>query len=173
MNPMIASFLILAGLTCASALAMAWTKNLLHAALAMFLCMLGLAGLYVMAYADVMAVAHLLIYVGGVLILILFGIMLTHTPRTDPYDVSNDLWTKQSGRFWALSISLSIFLGLLWILNRSMASFGMLSGEIQRSSKLTHLGLALLTEYSFAFELAGVFLLIALVGATYIAKHHE
>ncbi|MCZ2476297.1 NADH-quinone oxidoreductase subunit J [Aquirufa ecclesiirivi] len=173
MNPMIASFLILAGLTCASALAMAWTKNLLHAALAMFLCMLGLAGLYVMAYADVMAVAHLLIYVGGVLILILFGIMLTHTPRTDPYDVSNDLWTKQSGRFWALSISLSIFLGLVWILNRSMASLGMLSGEIKRSSKLTQLGLALLTEYSFAFELAGVFLLIALVGATYIAKHHE
>ncbi|CAM3759290.1 NADH-quinone oxidoreductase subunit J [Aquirufa aurantiipilula] len=173
MNPMIAAFLVLAGLTCASALAMAWTKNLLHAALAMFLCMLGLAGLYVMAYADVMAVAHLLIYVGGVLILILFGIMLTQNSRADQYETHNDLWTKQSGRFWALSISLSVFLGILFILNRSMSSFGMVSNEIQRSTKLTHVGLALLTEYSFAFELAGVFLLIALVGATYIAKHHE
>ncbi|MHA8098385.1 NADH-quinone oxidoreductase subunit J family protein [Aquirufa aurantiipilula] len=173
MNPMIAAFLVLAGLTCASALAMAWTKNLLHAALAMFLCMLGLAGLYVMAYADVMAVAHLLIYVGGVLILILFGIMLTQNSRADQYETHNDLWTKQSGRFWALSISLSVFLGILFILNRSMSSFGMVSNEIQRSAKLTHVGLALLTEYSFAFELAGVFLLIALVGATYIAKHHE
>ncbi|MHA8052965.1 NADH-quinone oxidoreductase subunit J family protein [Aquirufa sp. OSTEICH-129A] len=173
MNPMIASFLVLAGLTSASALAMAWTKNLLHAALSTFMCMLGLAGLYVMAYADVMAVAHLLIYVGGVLILILFGIMLTQNPRSQDYEAPNDLWTRQSGRFWSLSISLSIFLGLLWILNRSMDSFSLASDDIQRSSKLTHLGLALLTEYSFAFELAGVFLLIALVGATYIAKHHE
>lgn len=173
MNPMIASFLVLAGLTSASALAMVWTKNLLHAALAMFMCMLGLAGLYVMAYADVMAVAHLLIYVGGVLILILFGIMLTQNPRANVSETQNDLRTKQSGRFWALSISLSIFLGLIGILTRSMSSFSIASGEIQRSSKLTHLGLALLTEYSFAFELAGVFLLIALVGATYIAKHHE
>ncbi|MHA8100406.1 NADH-quinone oxidoreductase subunit J family protein [Aquirufa nivalisilvae] len=173
MNPMIASFLVLAGLTSASALAMVWTKNLLHAALAMFMCMLGLAGLYVMAYADVMSVAHLLIYVGGVLILILFGIMLTQNPRANVSETQNDLWTKQSGRFWALSISLSIFLGLIGILTRSMSSFSIASGEIQRSSKLTHLGLALLTEYSFAFELSGVFLLIALVGATYIAKHHE
>lgn len=173
MNPMIASFLVLAGLTCGSAVAMAWTKNLLHAALAMFLCMLGLAGLYVLAYADVMAVAHLLIYVGGVLILILFGIMLTQTDRSNQYETPNDLWTKQSGRFWALSISLSIFFGLIVILNRSMSSFSLASGDIQRSSKLTYLGMALLTEYSFAFELAGIFLLIALVGATYIAKHHE
>ena len=126
-----------------------------------------------MAYADVMAVAHLLIYVGGVLILILFGIMLTQNPRANVSETQNDLWTKQSGRFWALSISLSIFLGLIGILTRSMSSFSIASGEIQRSSKLTHLGLALLTEYSFAFELSGVFLLIALVGATYIAKHHE
>ena len=44
----------------------------------MFMTMLGLAGLYVLAYADIMAVSHLLVYVGGVLILILFGIMLTN-----------------------------------------------------------------------------------------------
>jgi NADH-quinone oxidoreductase subunit J len=75
---------------------MLWTKNLLHAALAMFLTMLGLAGLYVLAYADVLAVAHLLVYVGGVLILILFGIMLTN--QTDPTTGKNHLMTRESSR---------------------------------------------------------------------------
>ena len=76
-NPLTLSFVLLATLTCGSALYMLFTKNLLHAALGMFMTMLGLAGLYVLAYADVMAVSHLMIYVGGVMILILFGIMLT------------------------------------------------------------------------------------------------
>lgn len=173
MSPMIASFLVLTLLTSASALAMAWTKNLLHAALSMFLCMLGLAGLYVMAYADVMAVSHLLIYVGGVLILILFGIMLTQQPGKVRAEMQNDLETKQSGRFWAMSISISTFLGIIWILTRSSITWAMYSDEAQKSSKLTYLGLTLLTEYSFAFELVGVFLLVALVGSTYIAKHNE
>ena len=94
---------------------MLFTRNLLHAALAMFLCMLGLAGLYVMAYADVMAVSHLLIYVGGVLILILFGIMMTQTSVKSGESV-NDLGTAQSGWFWPMSMGLTIFMGLFWVL---------------------------------------------------------
>ena len=65
-------FLALTMLTCGSAFYMLLTKNVLHAALAMFMTMLGLAGFYVLAFADLMAVSHLMIYVGGVLILIFF-----------------------------------------------------------------------------------------------------
>ncbi|MEY3645527.1 MAG: hypothetical protein RL127_235 [Bacteroidota bacterium] len=68
MTPILVSFLALVLLTCGSGFAMLFTRNMLHAALAMFMCMLGLAGLYVIAYADLMAVSHLMIYVGGVLI---------------------------------------------------------------------------------------------------------
>lgn len=167
LNPIALAFLVLALLTCGSALYMLISKNLLHAALAMFLCMIGLAGLYVMAFADVMAVSHLLIYVGGVLILILFGIMMTQTSAKSAESV-NELRSEQSGWFWPLSMGISIFMGLFWVLGHRNWSNEMANSD----SKIVQTGIAFLTEYSFPFELTGVFLLIALVGATFIAKNH-
>jgi NADH-quinone oxidoreductase subunit J len=147
---------------------MLWTKNLLHAALSMFLTMLGLAGLYVLAYADVLAVAHLLVYVGGVLILILFGIMLTS--QTETSTSTNHLMTRESNRLLPLSVGLSFFLGLFWLFTKGPWINNLpVTGE----SKLREVGVGLLLEYAFPFELAGVFLLIALIGATFVAKSHD
>jgi NADH-quinone oxidoreductase subunit J len=131
--------------------------------------MLGLAGLYVLAYADVMAVSHLMIYVGGVMILILFGIMLTQQNSTDKSE-KNDLWTQNSSKYWAMFIALGSFLGMIWLFSKMKFHQ---ESEIQHFSKLRIVGIELLTTYSLPFELVGVFLLIALVGATYIAKNHE
>ena len=169
MTPLMLSFLALVGITCGSALVMLWTKNILHAALAMFMTMLGLAGLYVLAYADVMAVSHLMIYVGGVLILILFGIMLTNQNSRGDKD-QNNLVTEESSRTMPAVIGLAIFAGLVFILARG--NFG--GVEIaDPNSKLSFVGISLLTEYAMPFELVGIYLLIALIGSTYIAKHHE
>jgi NADH-quinone oxidoreductase subunit J len=169
MTPLMLSFLALVVITCGSALVMLWTKNILHAALAMFMTMLGLAGLYVLAYADVMAVSHLMIYVGGVLILILFGIMLTNQNSRGDKD-QNNLVTEESSRTMPIVIGLAIFAGLVFILARG--NFG--GVEIaDPNSKLSFVGITLLTEYAMPFELVGIYLLIALIGSTYIAKHHE
>ena len=169
MTPLMLSFLALVCITCGSALVMLWTKNILHAALAMFMTMLGLAGLYVLAYADVMAVSHLMIYVGGVLILILFGIMLTNQNSRGDKD-QNNLVTEESSRVVPMLIGLAIFAGLVFILARG--NFGGI--EIaDPNSKLSFVGVSLLTEYAMPFELVGIYLLIALIGSTYIAKHHE
>lgn len=171
MSPLVIAFLVVALLTCGSALSMLWTKNLLHAALSLFLTMLGLAGLYVLAYADVLAVAHLLVYVGGVLILILFGIMLTNqTNQADPATGKNHLMTRESSRLLPMSIGLSFFLGLFWLFTKGP---WMNNLPVTGKSKLREVGLGLLTEYAFPFELAGVFLLIALIGATFVAKNHD
>jgi NADH:ubiquinone oxidoreductase subunit 6 (subunit J) len=169
MTPLILSFLVLACITCGSALVMLWTKNILHAALAMFMTMLGLAGLYILAYADVMAVSHLMIYVGGVLILILFGIMLTKQNSRGDKD-QNNLVTEESSRFWPLAIGLLTFAGLVFILMRG--NFGGLE-VVDSNSKLSFVGISLLTDYALPFELVGVYLLIALIGATFIAKQDE
>lgn len=169
MTPILISFLALVVLTCGSGLAMLFTRNMLHAALAMFMCMLGLAGLYVIAYADVMAVSHLMIYVGGVLILILFGIMLT-TQENREQKGRNHLIVEQRGFFWSATIGLSIFFGLIYTFTRMDWELHMVGND---QSKLRDVGLALLTKYAFPFELVGVYLLIALVGATFIAKRHD
>jgi NADH-quinone oxidoreductase subunit J len=169
MTPIVCAFLALVCITCGSALLMLWTKNILHAALAMFMTMLGLAGLYVLAYADVMAVSHLMIYVGGVLILILFGIMLTNQKARGDKD-QNNLVTEESSRLWPVCIGLATFVGMVFILMRG--NFGGM--EIADSnSKLSFVGISLLTDYAMPFELVGIYLLIALIGATYIAKQDE
>jgi NADH:ubiquinone oxidoreductase subunit 6 (subunit J) len=169
MTPIICAFLVLVIITCGSALAMLWTKNVLHATLAMFMTMLGLAGLYVLAFADVMAVSHLMIYVGGVLILILFGIMLTNQNKRGD-KVQNNLIADDSSRTWPLLIGISIFIILAVLLNRGEFWETEVSNH---DSKLHFVGMALLTEYALPFELVGIYLLVALVGATYIAKHNE
>jgi len=148
---------------------MLWTKNILHAALAMFMTMLGLAGLYVLAYADVMAVSHLLVYVGGVLILILFGIMLTNQSDRGDKD-RNDLVADDSSRFWPILIGALVFSALVWVIY--LGNFGQVE-IVDSSSKISYVGVALLTDYAMPFELVGIYLLVALIGATYIAKHHE
>jgi len=169
MTPIICAFLVLVLVTCGSAVAMLWTKNILHAALAMFMTMLGLAGLYVLAYADVMAVSHLMIYVGGVLILILFGIMLTNQKSRGDKD-PNHLITEESSKLWPLLVGGIIFAGLIFLFGQG--DFGGI--EIaDPASKLSFVGIALLTDYAMPFELAGIYLLIALIGATFIAKNHE
>jgi NADH-quinone oxidoreductase subunit J len=168
MTPILLSFLALVVLTCGSGLVMLWTRNILHAALAMFMCMLGLAGLYVLAYADVMAVSHLMIYVGGVLILILFGIMLTNQ-QTRANQGENHLWVEQRSFFWSAAIGLSIFMGLIYVFSRVEWDLHLVGND---QSKLRDVGVALLTNYAFPFELVGIYLLIALVGATYIAKRN-
>ncbi len=169
MTPMILAFLVLVCIACGSALVMLWTKNILHAALAMFMTMLGLAGLYVLAYADVMAVSHLMIYVGGVLILILFGIMLTQQKGRGDKS-SNTLIAEESSRAWPVILGISVLAGLLFILARG-TFYGIEIADPQ--SKLSFVGISLLTDYAMPFELVGIYLLIALIGATYIAKHDE
>jgi NADH-quinone oxidoreductase subunit J len=169
MTPILIAFLALVILTSGSGLAMLFTRNILHAALAMFMCMLGLAGLYVVAYADVMAVSHLMIYVGGVLILILFGIMLT-TQQSRENHGQNHLWVEQRSFFWSAVIGLSIFFGLIYVFTRTQWELHLVGND---QSKLRDVGVALLTKYAFPFELVGIYLLIALVGATYIAKRND
>ncbi len=168
MTPILVSFLALVLITCSSGLVMLWTRNILHAALAMFMCMLGLAGLYVIAYADVMAVSHLMIYVGGVLILILFGIMLTNQQSRENQG-ENHLWVEQRSFLWSAAIGLSIFFGLVYVFSRVEWDLHLVGND---QSKLRDVGVALLTKYAFPFELVGIYLLIALVGATYIAKRN-
>ena len=169
MTPILISFLALVVLTCGSGLAMLFSRNILHAALAMFMCMLGLAGLYVIAYADVMAVSHLMIYVGGVLILILFGIMLTSQPSREN-QMKNHLLVAQRSLVWSALIGLSIFFGLVYVFTRMEWELHMVWND---QSKLKDVGLALLTQYAFPFELVGIYLLVALVGATFIAKRND
>jgi NADH:ubiquinone oxidoreductase subunit 6 (subunit J) len=70
-------FYIFGAITIGGAFVTAFAKNIVYAAFALLFTFFGIAGLYVMANADFLAVTQLLVYVGGILILLIFGVMLT------------------------------------------------------------------------------------------------
>src|SRR5919108_592997 len=80
-------FYLLAALTIGSALIVAFSRNIVYSAFSLLGTFMGVAGLYAMLAADFIAVVQILVYVGGILVLIIFAVMLTH--RIDDVAVSN------------------------------------------------------------------------------------
>jgi NADH-quinone oxidoreductase subunit J len=162
-------FYFFATLTLASAGYILFTKNILHAAFALLGCFLGIAALYVLAYADFLAITQVMIYIGGVLILLIFGIMLTQRVAG-----VNFILSENKNLSWGIIIG-SVFLGVLMYViirvNFSAISWIAASGKnkVQSGSTLGRIGENLMTDYVLPFEAGGILLLVALIGATFIA----
>jgi NADH-quinone oxidoreductase subunit J len=170
------AFYAFAGLSLIGALAVLFTRNVLYAAFFLLLTLLGVAGLFVLASADFLAIAQIMIYVGGVLVLVIFGVMLTHKPEP-----SGELGSQRPNRIaslnrsgswsgWIVAVLVtgSLFAALFTLLMR--ANFSLLNQPVGWQSTVNTIGTQLMTEYVVPFEIAGVLLLAALVGATYLAS---
>lgn len=170
------AFWSFAGLTIVGALAVLFTRNVLYAAFCLLLTLLGVAGLFVLASADFLAVAQIMIYVGGVLVLVIFGVMLTHKPEPDaalnaqqpnPVPALNRPGSRPT---WLIGLLVAggLFAGLYTVL--SQTNFTLLTHEPFRQTTVGTIGIQLMTAYSLPFEIAGILLLAALVGAAYLSS---
>jgi len=139
----------------------ALSRNVIHAAYALALTLVGVAGLYVLMSAELLAVVQLLIYAGGVVILMSFGIMLTQR-------LSNEQVLSESrNKILGFIVSLAIFIGLSYLISKADFRFDEVpTGD----STIERIGVSFLTDHLVAFELIAFILLVALVGAAYIAK---
>ena len=155
-------FLFFALSICLSVGLVLFTKNVLYAAFSLLLTFASIGGLYALAQADVLAVAQLLVYVGGILILIIFGVMFTAKRQGE------QLLTDHQFVGLASVGGLSL-LAVLWVGIGLMPS-GAASLPVAQT-RVEQVGMALLTEHAFAFELMGLFLLLALIGTALIAGH--
>lgn len=161
MNEVAILFYFFIGLAGLAAGAIVFSKNIFKSALYLLLCLLSVAALYVLAFAEFLAVTQILIYAGGILVLIIFGIMLT---------------TKISGRALVVKNTHILSAGLA-----AISLFGLLIRYLPdvQSDKTTGrgpenievIGLAIFSGHSLPFEIAGVLLLIALIGAAVITSH--
>lgn len=169
------AFNTFSALTLLGALAVLLTRNVLYAAFFLLLTLLGVAGLFVLASADFLAIAQIMIYVGGVLVLVIFGVMLTHKPEplgdTNSQRPNRIASLNRGGGSLAWGIALvvagSLFVALYSLLAR--INFSILARPVGWKSTVTTVGKQLMTEYVVPFEVAGILLLAALVGATYLA----
>lgn len=157
-------FYLFAIITLGSAALVVSSKNIVHSAFYLLFTFFGVAGIYALLGADFVAVVQLLVYVGGILILLLFGVMLTNK-------ISNvDLRT---GTIHILPAAIGV--GMLWgALTAVMTKSSWLQGK-ELSSEFTapYLGKMLTTDYVLIFELLGILLLIALVAAASIARRDK
>lgn len=169
------AFYAFSALTLGGALAVLLTRSVIYAAFFLLLTLLGVAGLFVLASADFLAIAQIMIYVGGVLVLVIFGVMLTHKPepQTDansqqPNRIASDN-RLGIGAGWvgAILVAGALFVGLYTLLAR--ANFTLLTQPVGWKSTVETIGKQLMTEYVMPFEIVGILLLAALVGATYLA----
>jgi len=157
-------FYLFAALTVVSAFCVVTMRNIVYSAFFLLFTFFGVVGLYVLLAADFIAIVQLVVYVGGILILLLFGVMLT-----------NKITSVQikSGTFQILpaAIAVGLFAG---ILTSSLIStdWKVFDTEIPVTTAYS-LGNLLMTEYVVVFELLGVLLLVVLIGAASMARRSK
>ena len=154
-------------LTLGSAVYMVFCKNIVHAAFALMFTLLGVAALYVLLFADFLAATQVLVYVGGILILILFGVMLTTQGFT------SNLKTLTSNLLPVSVVMAFIAIGMMYVFYTTTWPVVAVGDP---ESTITALGMLLLHEYMLPFQITGVLLLVAIIGALLMAtriKHQH
>jgi NADH-quinone oxidoreductase subunit J len=139
----------------------ALSRNIVYSALGLLFALIGTGALYVFLSADFLAVTQLLVYIGGVLVLILFAVMLTS--RITDVNVSNtSLGLAGGAALFVAAAPVLVFVALAtpWA-TRSSPGLAPTTREI---------GDAFLTGWLLPFELASLVLLATLIGAVVIAR---
>jgi NAD(P)H-quinone oxidoreductase subunit 6 len=156
-----AVFYLVAIITVGSALMVAFSRNILYSAFSLLGTFAGVAGIYVFLGADFVAAVQLLIYVGGILVLLLFAVMLTH--RITDVEITN----RAAGRIPALIVT-GVFIYLLVQTVRETP--WVKAKEIIYQPTTAKIGDLFLDSYLLPFELASLVLLAALIGAVVISR---
>jgi len=155
-------FYLFATLAVLPAVALLVTNKVVYAAYLLLISLLGVAALYVFAGADFLAITQVMIYIGGVIVLLIFGIMLTAKTKDSPTLIVN---SKNTAIAIVLALAVFVVLIMAILSNQFMDKME----TVVRKTTLSLVGKNLMTDYAFAFEATGLLILIALIGAVYIA----
>src|SRR5688572_24535267 len=154
-------FYLLASLTIVSAAGVAFSRTIIYSAISLLGALLGAGALYVLLNADYVAVTQLLIYIGGVLVLILFAVMLTS--KIGEKGHSN----PSVGILPGLGL-LAVVLGVFTFV--AVRAPWKTTGNLETAQTAKTIGDLFLAEYLLPFEVASLVLLSSLVGAVVIAR---
>jgi NAD(P)H-quinone oxidoreductase subunit 6 len=154
-------FYFVAALTIGSALIVALSRNIVYSAFSLLGTFMGVAGLYALLAADFVAVIQILVYVGGILVLIVFAVMLTH--RIDDVAVSN----RSVGRLPA-----ALIVGVVGVVMATgiVAARWAQKADTQVAPTTYGIGEAFLGPYILPFEFASIVLLVVLIGAVVVSR---
>lgn len=160
---MLTVFYILSAITLATAFLTIFSKNPIHSAIYLVLCFFSVAGHYLMFNAQFLAIVHIIVYSGAIMILMLFTIMLMNLNKEDERNKSLLSRLAAVGSFCLLA-----FVLLAAFVKSQKAHTYQVSGEDYQSIKV--LGQTLLNDYMVPFEFASVLLLVSMIGAVLLSK---
>lgn len=157
-----AFFFLIAGTMVVAALRMVSTENVVHAALYLLVVLSGVAGVYVILGAEFAAATQVLVYLGAVMVLLLFGVMLTRASIGRETDLDHD-------QRWMGAL---VALGMLLVMSYSLwEGFGgtelPVEMEPQRTAAVSD---QIFSTYLVSFEVLSLLLLAALIGAVVVAR---
>jgi NADH-quinone oxidoreductase subunit J len=163
-------FYMLSTLAVAGGVLVITRRNAVHSALALIVTLLALAGLYLMLYAPFVAGVQILVYAGGIMLLFLFVIMLVNIESSSKERSFNRRWAV--GLVAACGL-LALFVSAL-VKGRALFPDRMIplaeSSNTQQIATLLYGDSGRMGQYTFAFEIASLLLLVAILGAVIMAK---
>ncbi len=157
-----AVFYLLAALTVGSSMMVAFSRNIVYSTFALLGAFMGVVGIYVLLAADFVAMVQLLVYVGGILVLTIFAVMLTS--GIADVTVSN----REVGI--VPSLVTVVILGAVMLYAVVKTPWQQAPAQMSSSPTTYAIGNAFLGEYVLPFEVASLVLLAALVGAIVISR---
>jgi NADH:ubiquinone oxidoreductase subunit 6 (subunit J) len=154
-------FYLFAGMAGGAALAVVISRNIVRTAVALLFTLTGVAGLYFLLNAEFLAAVQLVVYAGGTLILIIFGVMLT----------SKSPFSRFQPSIGEAVTAVSLGAVILFALVLAIVKTNFASEEIVITPNIIdRLGQVLLGDYLVPFEVISVLLLAVMIGAAYLAK---
>ncbi|HEY5123504.1 MAG TPA: NADH-quinone oxidoreductase subunit J [Ignavibacteria bacterium] len=158
-------FYLFALIIVVSAVYVVSTKNIIHSAVSLFITLFAIAAIYVLLYADFLAITQIMVYIGGILVLLIFGIMLTSK-------ITNlDLKTKNLSDLPAILFVAGLTGVLVFIMLTT--NWKTVPEPSKNDITINAIGKLLLTDYLLPFEVASIILLIALIGAAMYSRKEK
>ena len=163
-------FYILAAVTLATAFLTIVSKNPIHSAIYLVICFFSIAGHYLMFNAQFLAIVHIIVYAGAIMVLFLFTIMLMNLNKED--EPHKPLWTKLSATISFCMLALVLIAA--FVKAQPFIAEYPTTGEDYQSIKI--LGQVLLDDkngFMVPFEFASILLLVAMIGAVLLSKKEK
>ncbi|MFC6877251.1 NADH-quinone oxidoreductase subunit J family protein [Flavobacterium myungsuense] len=160
-------FCILSAVTLATAFLTIFSRNPIHSAIYLVICFFSIAGHYLLMNSQFLAIVHVIVYSGAIMILFLFTIMLMNLNK------ENEVHKPRITRLGAIvSFCLICFVLILIFINSNpIVGEYITTGEDFQSIKV--LGKVLLNEYMVPFEYASILLLVAMIGTVLLSKKEK
>ena len=158
-TPVVVLFYLAATLTIGGGLVVVMTRNIVYAALALLVSLMGVAGVFLLAFAEFLALVQVLIYGGAIVIVFLFALMLT---RIEDFSRLTD------HRQWPIAAVVAV--STFALLAAAVVNTGVRTEPERQSVEFSRLGETLFVQWAVPFEVASLVLLVALIGAVVLVR---